>query len=125
MAGKRVDRLSQILAALYGTDPPFADHKDLYSTIDAIQQGDVPWQSFSVTYTGPLPESGEVLTWMTEKYEVWFRSPLGIFERQLANPDFKDEIDWAPKRVFKDGKRQYFDLFSGNWVWKQAVSPSL
>ncbi|KAJ7775224.1 hypothetical protein B0H14DRAFT_2401718, partial [Mycena olivaceomarginata] len=120
MAGKRVDRLSQILAALYGTDPPFADHKDLYSTIDAIQQGDVPWQSFSVTYTGPLPESGEVPTWMTEKYEVWFRSPLGIFERQLANPDFKDEIDWAPKRVFKDGKRQYFDLFSGNWVWKQA-----
>ncbi|KAJ7862335.1 hypothetical protein B0H14DRAFT_3613333, partial [Mycena olivaceomarginata] len=120
MAGKRVDRLSQILAALYGTDPPFADHKDLYSTIDAIQQGDVPWQSFSVTYTGPLPESGEVPAWMTEKYEVWFRSPLGIFERQLANPDFKDEIDWAPKRVFKDGKRQYFDLFSGNWVWKQA-----
>ncbi|KAJ7750937.1 hypothetical protein DFH07DRAFT_869023 [Mycena maculata] len=121
MAGKRVDRLSQLLAALYkGTDPPFADHKDLYSTIDAIQQGDVPWQSFSVTYTGPLPETGEVPAWMTEKYEVWFRSPLGIFEKQLANPDFKDEMDWAPKHIFKDGKCQYVDLFSGNWVWEQA-----
>ncbi|KAJ7928656.1 hypothetical protein B0H13DRAFT_2311264 [Mycena leptocephala] len=51
IAGSRVDRLSQLLAALYrGTDPPFADHKDLYATIDAIQQGDIPWQSFSVTY---------------------------------------------------------------------------
>ncbi|KAJ7759410.1 hypothetical protein DFH07DRAFT_772220 [Mycena maculata] len=123
MAGKHVDRLSQLLTALYqGTDPPFADHKDLYSTIDAIQQGDVPWQSFSVTYTGPLPEMGKVPAWMTEKYEVWFRSPLGIFKKQLANPDFKDEIDWAPKRIFKDGKRQYVDLFSGNWVWEQAYS---
>ncbi|KAJ6600741.1 hypothetical protein B0H10DRAFT_1923835 [Mycena sp. CBHHK59/15] len=121
MAGRRVDRLAELLAALYqGTDPPFADHKDLYSTIDAIQQGDVPWQSFSVTYTGPLPESGDVPAWMTEKYEVWFRSPLGIFEKQLANPDFKDEMDWAPKRIFKNGKRQYVDLFSGNWVWEQA-----
>jgi hypothetical protein len=121
MAQARVDRLAQLLAALYpGQDPPFADHTDLYSTIDAIQQGDVPWESFSVQYSGPLPE-GEVPEWMTQKYEVWFRSPLGIFEKQLANPDFKDEIDWAPKRIFKDGKRQFVDLFSGNWAWKQAV----
>ncbi|KAJ6631644.1 hypothetical protein B0H10DRAFT_2159848 [Mycena sp. CBHHK59/15] len=113
MAGQRINHLSQLLAALYkDMDPPSADHKDLYSTIDVIQQGDVPWQSFSVTYTGPLPES--------EKYEVWFRSPLGIFEKQLANPDFKDEMDWAPKRIFKGGKHQYVDLFSGNWVWEQA-----
>ncbi|KAJ6622831.1 hypothetical protein B0H10DRAFT_1944422 [Mycena sp. CBHHK59/15] len=113
---KRIDCLSQLLAALYQeADPLFADHKDLYATIDAIQQGDVPWQSFTVTYMGPLPESGEVPVWMTEKYEVWFRSPLGIFEKQIANPDFKDEMDWAPKRIFKDGKCQYVDLFSGNW----------
>jgi hypothetical protein len=122
MAQSRVDRFAQLLAALYpDKDPPFADHKDLYATIDAIQQGDVPWQSFSIQYTGPLPD-GVVPEWMTQKYEVWFRSPLEIFEKQLANPDFKDEIDWAPKRIFKNGKRQLTDLFSGNWAWKQAVS---
>ncbi|KAK7040508.1 hypothetical protein R3P38DRAFT_2894781 [Favolaschia claudopus] len=121
MAGARVDRLTQILAAYYPEqDPPFADRNDLYSTIDAIQQGDIPWESFTVTYTGPLPETGNIPAWMTEKYEVWFRSPLGIFERQLANPDFKDELDWAPKRIFRDGKRQFVDLFSGNWAWEQA-----
>ncbi|KAJ6609081.1 hypothetical protein B0H10DRAFT_1954922 [Mycena sp. CBHHK59/15] len=112
MAGRQVDCLAKLLAALYqGTDPP---------TIDVIQQGDVPWQSFSITYTGPLPELGDVPVWMMEKYEVWFCSLLGIFEKQLANPDLKDEMDWAPKRIFKDGKCQYVDLFSGNWMWEQA-----
>ncbi|KAJ7933217.1 hypothetical protein B0H13DRAFT_2227419 [Mycena leptocephala] len=121
MSGTGIDRLAELLAALYkGEDPPFADHKDLYATIDAIQQGDIPWESFSVKYAGPVPETGTVPVWMTETFEVWFRSPLAIFEKQLANPDFKDEMDWAPKRVFKDGKRQFTDLFSGNWAWEQA-----
>ncbi|KAJ7650467.1 hypothetical protein FB45DRAFT_859230 [Roridomyces roridus] len=123
MSTKSVDRLAQLLAALYpDRDPPFADYKDLYATIDAIQQGDIPWESFSVQYTGPLPENGPAPVWMTETFEVWYRSPLAIFEKQLANPDFKDEMDWAPKRIFKDSKRQFTDLFSGNWVWDQAVS---
>ncbi|KAF7368210.1 hypothetical protein MVEN_00140700 [Mycena venus] len=101
-------------------DLPFADHKDLYATIDAIQQGDIPWESFSVKYAGQLPETGPVHIWMTETFEVWFRSPLAVFEKQLVNPDFKDEMNWAPKRIFKNGKRQFIDLFSGNWVWEQA-----
>ncbi|KAF7372543.1 hypothetical protein MVEN_00116600 [Mycena venus] len=112
---------AEFFISLYqGMDPPFADHKDLYATIDAIQQGDIPWESFSVKYTGQLPETGPVPVWITETFEVWFRSPLAVFEKQLANPDFKDETDWAPKRIFKDGKRQCIDLFSGNWVWEQA-----
>ncbi|KAJ7889344.1 hypothetical protein B0H14DRAFT_3855779 [Mycena olivaceomarginata] len=99
MSANAVDHLAQLLAALYeGTDPPFADHKDLYATIDAIQQGDIPWECFSVKYT------------------VWFRSPLGIFEKQLANPDFKDEMDWAPKRIFKNGKRQFTDLIKSRQI---------
>ncbi|KAJ7048804.1 hypothetical protein C8F01DRAFT_1266590 [Mycena amicta] len=120
MSGDSIDELAQLLAALYQDDPFFNNHRDLYTMIDSIQQGDIPWQSFAVEYTGPRPETGEIPSWMTEKYEVWFRCPLAIFERQLANPDFKDELDWAPKRVYKDGKRQFTDLFSGNWVWEQA-----
>ncbi|KAF7329470.1 hypothetical protein MKEN_00209400 [Mycena kentingensis (nom. inval.)] len=120
MSGDSIDSLAQLLAALYPEDPFFRNHRDIYAAIDAIQQGDAPWIAFSVKYTGPLPTSGEVPSWMTETFEVWYRCPLAIFERQLANRDFKEEMDWAPKRVFKDGKRQFFDLFSGNWVWRQA-----
>ncbi|KAF7297024.1 hypothetical protein MIND_00934900 [Mycena indigotica] len=121
MSGDSIDQLAQFLAALYKDDDPFFNnHRDLYAMIDEIQEGDIPWQSFSVQYTGPRPDSGQVPPWMTQTYEVWFRSPLAIFERQLANPDFKDELDWAPKRVFKEDKRQFTDLMSGNWAWRQA-----
>ena len=43
-------------------------------------------------------------------------------ENQLGNSDFKDEIDYAPKRIFKLGKCQWTDLMSRNWSWMQAVS---
>ncbi|KAJ7844797.1 hypothetical protein B0H13DRAFT_2255634 [Mycena leptocephala] len=107
MAQSRVDRLAQLLAALYpGQDPPFADHTDLYSTIDAIQQGDVPWESFSVQYSGPLPE-GEVPEWMTQKYEVWFRSPLGIFEKELVLGSDKTTVSVGT------GNTEFYPLYGG------------
>ncbi|KAF7303508.1 hypothetical protein MIND_00579900 [Mycena indigotica] len=120
MSGNNIDQLMQLMAALYpDRPPPFADARELYARIDDLPQGDIPWESFAVQYTGPRPATN-VPTWMTDKYEVWFRSPLAVFEKQLANPDFKDELDWAPKRIFKNDKRQYTDLFSGNWAWQQA-----
>ncbi|KAF7299911.1 hypothetical protein HMN09_00998700 [Mycena chlorophos] len=119
MSGGSIDHLMHLMAGLYTEDPFVKDHRQLYAMIDAIQQGSIPWRSFSVQYTGPRPNAN-VPSWMTDTYEVWFRDPLAIFERQLANPDFADELDWAPKRIFKNGKRQWTDFFSGNWVWEQA-----
>ncbi|KAF7296170.1 hypothetical protein HMN09_01085500 [Mycena chlorophos] len=119
MSGGSIDHLVRLMAGLYTEDPFVKDHRQLYAMIDAIQQGSIPWRSFSVQYTGPRPNAN-VPSWMTDTYEVWFRDPLAIFERQLANPDFADELDWAPKRIFKNEKRQWTDFFSGNWVWEQA-----
>ena len=122
MSGAKLDKHLQNLAALYPDQgPPFADHKEMYSVIDAIKEGDIPWQSFSVTYDGELPD-GNVPPWMTASYEVWYRDPLRTMEQQIGNPDFAGEFDYSPKQIFdKDGKRQYTDLMSGNWAWKQAV----
>ncbi|KAH9954145.1 hypothetical protein BJV74DRAFT_800246 [Russula compacta] len=39
--------------------PPFADHNDLYMTINAIPHGDIPWQSFSTSYKGITPDKQE------------------------------------------------------------------
>jgi Plavaka transposase len=122
MSGRNLDTLFGLLAALYpDSEPPFASHDDLYCTIDSIPQGDIPWQSFCVSYNGKVPE-GEPPSWMTTEYEVWFRDPLRVMEAQIGNPTFVNEFDFAPKQVFdKDGKRVYTDLLSGNWAWKQAV----
>ena len=49
--------------------PPFANHLDLYNTIDSTPLGDVAWQSFSIWYDGDVPE-GTVPQWMTSEYFV-------------------------------------------------------
>ncbi|KAF5368711.1 hypothetical protein D9615_010296 [Tricholomella constricta] len=127
MSGKKIDELMDIWAAFQHSDelddsrPPFANSKDLYDTIDAIETGDVAWQSFSVQYDGELPEGLTPPTWKTSKFEVWFRDPLTVLEGQLGNRDFNSELDYSPKRIYgKNGKRQYSDFMSGNWAWDQA-----
>ncbi|KAG6375120.1 hypothetical protein JVT61DRAFT_3317 [Boletus reticuloceps] len=31
-----------------GKHPPYVNHKELYATIDATPQGDIPWSSFKL-----------------------------------------------------------------------------
>ncbi|THG94210.1 hypothetical protein EW026_g7213 [Hermanssonia centrifuga] len=122
MSGGRIDELMQLWGSR-DRDPPFADHNDLYNCIDAISVGEIPWQTFSVSYKGArsVNAAGEVPGWMDAKYEVHFWCPRTILQNQIGNPDFAGEIDFAPKRVFgKGGKRQYCDFMSGNWAWNQA-----
>ncbi|KAJ6522564.1 hypothetical protein B0H19DRAFT_1215129 [Mycena capillaripes] len=99
--------------------PPFADHEDLYNTIDATEIGQVPWELFSVQYNNPIMP-GNVTPWKTQEYVVHFRDPRKVLQQQLANPDFKYEMDLVPKQVFVDGSCHYEDFMSGNWAWRQA-----
>lgn len=58
----------------YGENPPFADHHNMLNVIDASATGDIPWQSFKVSYEGELPEK-DVPSWMLQSYNVWFWDP--------------------------------------------------
>ncbi|KAF7350001.1 hypothetical protein MVEN_01301600 [Mycena venus] len=120
MSAGAIDELMQNWAARPDApDPPFADHEDLYNTIDATELGHVPWESFTVRYNQPIAP-GDVTPWKTQEYIVHFRDPRKVLQQQLANPDFKLEMDFAPKQVFVDGRREYEDFMSGNWAWRQA-----
>ncbi|KAJ7469493.1 hypothetical protein FB451DRAFT_1368533 [Mycena latifolia] len=121
MSAGAIDELMQNWAARPESagDPPFADHDDLYNTIDATEIGHVPWESFSVRYNQPITP-GDVTPWKTQDYIVHFRDPREVLKQQLANPDFKSEMDFTPKQVFVDGSRQYEDFMSGDWAWEQA-----
>ncbi|KAJ3548527.1 hypothetical protein NMY22_g1229 [Coprinellus aureogranulatus] len=78
-----------------GGDPPFGAAKHLYNTIDSFPYGDIPWQGFKDKYNGELPEAPA--KWQTA------------------------DIDWSPKEVKdRDGRCQYCDLMSGEWLWEQA-----
>lgn len=127
MSGGNIDSLLDLWAASlfpHGTPSPFKDHDELYETIDRTPLGDVRWQSFNLSYGGPKPD-GEVPTWMTDAHTVHFRDPREIIKNMLANPDFKDEIDYAPLREFDnlgDRNRRLRNFMGGDWVWRQAVS---
>ncbi|KAJ7215482.1 hypothetical protein GGX14DRAFT_696479 [Mycena pura] len=77
--------------------------------MDATDLDHIPCQSFEVCYNLPIP-LGDMTPWKTQKYTVYFRGPRLrlILGSQLANPDFKDEMDSAPKQVVAaDGSREY------------------
>ena len=126
MSAGKIDKLLELLAALYPEcAPTFSDHQELYQMIDSIRQGDIAWDSFSVRYNGALPTSDTRPPWMDSTYEVWFRNRLLILESQISNREFKDEMDYTPKRIFYKGKHRYQDLMSGNWAWEQVVRLNL
>jgi hypothetical protein len=126
MSGRNVDILSKLLNRLmlecHCDSLWMSDHNELYSLIDEIHQGDINWESFTVKYNGELPEDiSPVPAWKLQGYEVWFRDPLKILEQMLSNPSYKLEFDISPKKIFRNGKRLYRDLMTGNWAWFQCV----
>ncbi|KAG1889253.1 hypothetical protein F4604DRAFT_1915123 [Suillus subluteus] len=123
MSAKNLDFLCDLMAATlvkHHNVPPFTDHKDLHNVIDATQLGDVPWQSFLVQYTGECPEV--VPPWMDDEFEVWYRDPRAMAHNILANPTFKDEINYTPFHEYdaSDDTHHWKDFMSGDWAWQQA-----
>ena len=124
MSGANINELLQIWASTLppDKDPPFINKQHLYNTIDEIELGDAPWHSFSVLFDGEVAE-GDTTPWKHTAYDIWYRDPLVVLKNQLKNPDFANEMDFAPKEVRDENdKRRYCDFMSGDWVWRQAVS---
>ncbi|KAF5342782.1 hypothetical protein D9758_017123 [Tetrapyrgos nigripes] len=125
MSAGDIDTLLQLISELMAPERsdnvPFHNHREMYGLIDAIRQGEIQWESFTVKFNGDLPEDQSPLpAWKQQEYQVWFRDPLAIMEQMLANLSFKTEMDVSPKRLFKNGKRLYRDLMTGNWAWTQC-----
>jgi hypothetical protein len=126
MSEGNIDMLSQLWKDS-GSRLPFSGHRELLMAIDEITVGDIPWHSFMVRYTdglGDASHSEPQPKWMSDVHEVFYRDPRLVVHQMLANPDFKDGMDFSPYRAFdKDGVRQYQHLMSGDWAWDQAASP--
>jgi hypothetical protein len=126
MSAPNIDTLLDLWASTllkHNESPPFANHTDLYSTIDSTPLGDVPWQSFSIQYNDDEGPEGTLPQWMTSEYDVWFRDPHTIIKNMIDNPDYNRQADVAPLQIFNsDGSRVYQNFMSGDWAWEEAVS---
>ena len=126
MSARNINSLLTLWAAslaIHNDKPPFSNVAQMYDTIDSTPLGDIPWESFSLQYNGIQPED-DIPSWMEADYDVWFRNPHTLVHNMLSNPDFKSDFDLAPlQERTVDGTHRFCNFMSGNWAWKQAVSP--
>jgi len=128
MSGGNIDLFSQ-LSKDSGSQLPFLNHRELLAAIDEISVGDIPWHNFMVQYhdedglSGDTSRSEHQPKWMSDVHKIFY-DPHLVVHQMLANPDYKDDMDFSPYHTFdNDGVCQYQHLMSRDWAWDQVVSP--
>ncbi|KAI6094812.1 hypothetical protein F5141DRAFT_1191608 [Pisolithus sp. B1] len=97
MPGAQIDELMHIWASMPGQagTPPYTNHEHLYSTIDAISEGDAPWTSFSMESV----EAGSL----------------------AGGPSWKHSGTYEVVFLFGEkGQHVWSDFMTGNWAWNQC-----
>ena len=95
---------------------PFASSEHMYAVIDSTKHGDVPWQSFKISWAGEITPDSPM--WQREEYEICYCDPDAIIRDMLDNPDFNGQFDYAPYvELDKSGKRRWNNFMSGNFSW--------
>ncbi|KAF8256461.1 hypothetical protein EI94DRAFT_1646359, partial [Lactarius quietus] len=85
--------------------------------IDAIQDGDAPWQCLTVNSTS----DDQAPLWQRQDYEVWYQDPDIVIHTLLDNPDFVSQFDTAPYiTTDSQGQWRWTDIMSGQFVWQQS-----
>lgn len=126
LSEEKAEKLLRIWAArnIYkgGSDEDaiFPCHKAMLETIDSIEEGDSPYTSFRVRYTGEVNDNSP--SWMREEYVVHCRNALTVVENLAASTDFNGSFNYVPyEEYIGPHKRQWSNNLSGSWVWKKAV----
>ena len=126
MSKTQTNKLIEIwedLADQHRGEQPFQNTQDVLDTINEINLGHVPWETFSLKYPDEPPFNAP--SWMTKEYRVWFCDPREVMHMILKNQDFNGEIDYCLHQIFVDGKQKYLNFMSANWAWNQAVGALL
>ncbi|EGO03816.1 hypothetical protein SERLA73DRAFT_46520, partial [Serpula lacrymans var. lacrymans S7.3] len=125
MSADHIDTLLDLWKALFVKNKlfsedttPFTDHTNLHNTIDSTPIGGIPCKLFLLSYSGQMPQIDSP-SWMSQSFDVWFCSPRALVHNILKNPEFKNEVDYAPLREFDhNGKQKWQNFMSGSWAWK-------
>lgn len=98
----------------------FDGPEDFFKTIDSIEYGDSPWESFTVRYTGHVDNNSP--PWKRHTYTVHARNTLSVVRNMLKSADFKNSFDYSPLKEFiGPNRRRWSNFMSGHWAWKEAV----
>ncbi|KAF5331240.1 hypothetical protein D9611_013145 [Ephemerocybe angulata] len=124
MSASKINHLLEIWAldkSKQDAFAPFASYQQMYETIDAIEFGDAPWKSFSLTSADGTGDPNEP-TWKNTSYTVWYRDLSVVVRNLLDNPDFHGQFDYAAYvELDKNGKRRWSDFMLGNFAWRRST----
>ena len=76
----------------------------------------------TVTIKGDLLDENDQV--MTEEVEMFARDPVTCVEFLMGNPSYRDDLTYAPAKVFTspDRKRRvYHEMWSADWWWETQV----
>ncbi|KAJ7580014.1 hypothetical protein C8J56DRAFT_795323, partial [Mycena floridula] len=90
--------------------------KEVRTTIDSIQESDIPWKTVQFHYSGPLP-NGMPPKWMTETYELCVHDFHLLLQQQLTTTVLDNMAQWL---FNKDRNQVYSNRMSANWAWTQS-----
>jgi len=124
LSQRKINHILELWAATlvpHNDSPPITNHLDLHQQIDTIGLGDVQWEHDYLKYKGPLPITARHPEWKTAEYDVWYRDPREVIKNILARPDFNGHVDYGAYQEFNNEKRQYGNMMSGDWAWRQSV----
>ncbi|KAH9941016.1 hypothetical protein B0H21DRAFT_870312 [Amylocystis lapponica] len=124
LSAGNLDRLLEVWTAHNiinnGGEPIFTSTEDMLDTIDSIQHGDAPWESFMVRYNGPT--TADSPSWKRAEYHVHCRDTKTVANNMLANKDFNGRFDYTPFQEYTaPGTNRYSNIMSGQWAYKQAT----
>ena len=118
MSASNINFVTGLWAAFlapHNDSPPFKNAKDMYDMIDSTPLGNIPWQSFTLNYNGPPPDTlgpdGKSPPWTTADYDIWFRNPHLLVQELIANPEFKGQFDFTPYQEYSADGQHCFENF--------------
>nr|GAT52132.1 predicted protein [Mycena chlorophos] len=101
----------------FGAKPSYRSAYTFYQKIDALPSGPA-WSCDVIKLTGDkIGDDGKP---MEEEVEFWYRDALECIEDIMGNPAFKEHMNYAPKRVYRDEEgtnREYSEMCSGDLWW--------
>ncbi|KAI0313865.1 hypothetical protein OF83DRAFT_1208258 [Amylostereum chailletii] len=122
MSASDIDYLLELWAMdldRFGEPGPYASYRHLYKTIDNIKHSDIPWQCFTTSFAGDVPDNAP--KWKKQQYHVWYRDPDIVIRNMLENPDFAGQFDTSAYKFYDaSGKRRWTNFMSGNFAWRQS-----
>ncbi|KAG9076239.1 hypothetical protein FRC06_009623, partial [Ceratobasidium sp. 370] len=108
-------RDAHLKSRLYVGQSPWVNNKQLMADVDKLPHGP-EWEVYNIKLDEPIRR-----TRRNHSSYLFKRSVVATFRDLMANPDFKDKMDYAPRREWTAADRKcrvFGESSGGEWWWR-------